>query len=298
MTYKEIYDFKLKEGWANTFYKNANEAWENLYLGLNEEGDEYSPRGIKVKETLGCNIYIMDTNDNLVFNTFRGLSPIYLAKEYFWYKSGDNSVEKASKLSKFWSTLANEDGTVNSNYGHYIFVPESDGKTVWEKTVEILRKDPDSRQAIIQIPIMRARGTKDTPCTSSIQFFIREGKLFATVYMRSTDVVLGFPIDIFQFTMWQNEMAAELGVETGWMRFISGNIHCYEKNWINNVDDTFRFTRRKIDNENEEKVSIKSSDKFKTDLTNLNLHGSNLDPDEVLFDPLLALMFKNRKIWK
>ena len=77
------------------------------------------------------------------------------------------------------------------------------------------KRDPDSRQAIIQIPIMRARGTKDTPCTSSIQFFIRDNKLFTTVYMRSTDIVLGFPIDIFQFTMWQCEMAKELGIDVG-----------------------------------------------------------------------------------
>lgn len=114
------FDPVLKEGWANGFYASANEAWENLYLGLNKEGDESAPRGIKIKETLGCNIYIYNPNDNLVFNTFRGLSPIYLSKEYFWYKSGDRSVEAASKLSKFWETIANPDGTVNSNYGAYI----------------------------------------------------------------------------------------------------------------------------------------------------------------------------------
>ena len=294
MKYLENFKPVLNDGWANTCYNNANEAWENLYLGLNKEGDEYSPRGIKVKETLGCNIYILNTEDNLVFNTFRGLSPIYIAKEYFWYKSGDRSVERASKLSKFWETIANDDGTVNSNYGSYIFVPEDDGKTVWNKTVDILKRDPDSRQAIIQIPIMPSRGTKDTPCTSSIQFFIRNNKLFATVYMRSTDVVLGFPIDIFQFTMWQNEMASELGLETGWMRFISGNIHCYEKNWIENVDDEFRFTRRKREND---KFISKVSKEFQLDLGNLNSYGSKLNPDE-LFDPLLSLMFKNRKIWR
>lgn len=287
----------LRDDWAVAFYKNANEAWENLYLGLNKDGDEYAPRGIKVKETLGCNIYITNPNDNLVYNTFRGLSPIYLAKEYFWYKSGDNSVEKASKLSKFWETIANKDGTVNSNYGHYIFVKENDGKTVWEKTVDILKRDPDSRQAIIQIPIMRARGTKDTPCTSSIQFFIRDNKLFTTVYMRSTDIVLGFPIDIFQFTMWQREMAKELGIDVGWMRFISGNIHCYEKNWIENVDDEFYFTEKSEIESNDTIITDKASSEFCNDLVRLESEGKSLDINE-LNDPLLRIMFTNRKIWR
>ena len=192
----------MREDWAGAWYRNANQAWEGLYVGLNCEGDESSPRGMKIRETLGCSIFIQDPMDNLVYNKFRGLSPIYIAKEYKWYKSGSRSVEDAVKLSKFWGTIANEDGTVNSNYGAYIFVPEEDGKSVWQKTVEMLRKDPDSRQAIIQMPIMKSRGSKDTICTSSIQFLIRNGHLFATVYMRSTDVILGFPIDIFQFCMW------------------------------------------------------------------------------------------------
>ena len=287
--------------WHNRKYSNANEAWENLYSGLNRDGEICSPRGIGVKETLRCDIYIENPNDNLVYNTFRGLNPVYLSKEYFWYKSGDNSVEEASKLSKFWETIANEDGTVNSNYGHYIFVKENDGKTIWDKTVDILRKDPDSRQAIIQIPIMRARGTKDTPCTSSIQFFIRNKKLYATVYMRSTDIVLGFPIDIFQFTMWQNEMANELGIGTGWMRFISGNIHCYEKNWIENVQGKFTF-QELVFHENGERILPedmlrKSSVEFHNDLVNLKENGKNTDTS-IINDPVLRFMFDHRKIWK
>lgn len=298
MLYLENLKPELRTDWRTGTYENANDAWENLYYGLNLEGDVYAPRGINVRETLGCDIWIKNPNDNLVYNTFRGLSPIYLSKEYFWYKSGDRSVAEASKLSKFWETIANPDGTVNSNYGAYIFVKEDDGKTVWEKTVDILKKDPDSRQAIIQIPIMPARGTKDTPCTSSIQFFVRKDKLFCTVYMRSTDVVLGFPIDIFQFTMWQCEMAADLGIEVGMMRFISGNIHCYEKNWIENVssDCGFSFTRRII-NPNEDKIIDKSSEEFKHDLKILHNYGKDLDTSN-LNDPLLKLMFDCRKIWR
>ena len=281
------YNPSLKEDWSVGFYPNANSAWENLYYGLNKDGDITSPRGIKIKETLGCNIYILNPMDNLVFNEFRGLSPIYLAKEYAWYKSGSRKVEDAVKLSKFWGTIANDDGTVNSNYGAYIFVKESDGKSVWEKTVDILKNDRDSRQAIIQIPIMPSRGSKDTPCTSSIQFFIREDKLFCTVYMRSTDVILGFPIDIFQFTMWQIEMAHELGLNLGWMRFISGNIHCYEKNWIENVDHELSFCKY------DGVVSDKSTESFHSDLEKL----ANGKSDEVE-DDLLKMMLENKIIWR
>lgn len=281
----------FREDWAVGWYDNVNEAWENLYYGLNKDGDIRSPRGLKVKETLGCNIYIMNPMDNLVYNTFRGISPIYISKEYEWYKSGSRKVEDASKLSKFWETIANPNGTVNSNYGAYIFVKESDGKSVWEKTVEILKNDPDTRQAIIQIPIMPGRGSKDTPCTSHIHFHIRDGKLMATTVMRSSDCILGIPIDLFQFTMWQIEMAKELGLELGWHRFVSDNLHIYEKNWIENVDSEFKFCRI-IE---PYKPSDKTSESFKNDIHQLALKGRNV---EGINDPMLQFMFDHRKIWK
>lgn len=294
---------ELRDDWAVGWYKNVNEAWENLYYGLNVDGDIRSPRGQKVKETLGCNIYIENPMDNLVYNTFRGVSPIYISKEYKWYKSGDNSAEAAGKLSKFWLTIANPDGTVNSNYGHYIFVPEADGKSVWDKTVEILKNDPDTRQAIIQIPIMRARGTKDTPCTSHIHFHVRDGKLLMTVSIRSNDIILGFPIDLFNFTMWQIEMAHELGLEVGWARVSIDNLHCYEKQWIENVksDNEFMFeTPYQRDSKNEDfakyRVSDKSTEEFYDDIDILAEKGK--EAEGYIKDPMLKFMFNHRKIWK
>lgn len=288
----------LKDGWAVGKYPNANSAWQNLYYGLNMDGDKTAPRGIKIKETLGCNIYIMNPMDNLVYSPFRGLNPIYLAKEKAWYDSGDNSVENAIKLSKFWGTIANDDGTVNSNYGHYIFGsdPCDPSMTMWDRTVKILKDDPDTRQAIMQIPIMPHRGCKDTPCTSSIQFFIRDNKLNCTVYMRSTDIILGFPIDIFQFTMWQIRMAKEVGVDLGWMRFISGNIHCYEKNWIENITDR-KFMFYSIDPYDNAKPSDKSSLSFTKDLEILASEDAK-DKIHLVNNGMLKYMYDNRKIWK
>ena len=75
--------------------------WENLYYCLNTDGDESSPRGMKVRETLGCNIIIVNPKDNLVYSEARKLSPYYLAGEYFWYKSGNNNWESIYNHSKF-----------------------------------------------------------------------------------------------------------------------------------------------------------------------------------------------------
>lgn len=233
------YNPSLKEDWAVGFYPNANSAWENLYYGLNKDGDITSPRGIKIKETLGCNIYILNPMDNLVYNSFRKSSPYYIAQEYFWYLSGDRDVESISKYSKFWNKIANEDGTINSNYGAYIFNKDYypiNGMSQWEYLIDTLKKDRDSRQAILQIPITPFKGTKDVCCTSSLQFFIRDNKLFLTTYMRSNDINLGFCNDIPFFTSLQVKLAKMLNLELGWYRHVVGSLHVYENNFIEEVE--------------------------------------------------------------
>lgn len=253
----EITTAQLREDFATGFYHSANEAWENLYYGLNLRGDESAPRGLKVRETLGCNIYIVNPYDNLVYNSFRRSSPYYVAQEYFWYHSGDRNVESIAKYAGFWRRIANEDGTVNSNYGAYIFdknYKPIDGMSRWEYLVDTLKRDPDSRQAILQIPIIDTLGTKDVCCTSNIQFFIRNGVLMTTVYMRSNDLNKGFCNDIPFFTSLQINLAKELGVKVGWYRHCVGSMHIYEPDFLEVVEEKkgwkFNFEHIEFDDNN------------------------------------------------
>ena len=120
-----------------------------------------------------------------------------------------------------------EDGvTVNSNYGHKIH--KFYGFDQWEFVRDMLKKDPLSRQAVIHIKDPGVH-PKDTPCTICLQFFIRDNKLHLTVYMRSNDVWMGFPYDVFNFTCYQIRMAMELGVDIGSYTHIAGSLHLYER---------------------------------------------------------------------
>lgn len=284
----------------NKCYDGANDAWITIYSALNgfmhvdNEVFESSPRGLKIREIIDCDIKIMNPNNCLVTNSYRGLSPIYLSKEFYWYLSGDNSVERAIKLSKFWGTIANDDGTVNSNYGYYIFRKGSGkdpNKSVWDETIELFRNDIDTRHGIIQIPIMPARGSKDTPCTSSIHFIVRNNKLYCTVLMRSTDIIKGAPIDWFQFCSWQCMMAKELNVELGWFRFISDSIHCYENDFAD-FKDSLSIT-------SEYRSDYKKYDRMSEDFINdMKLLNNGCKEESEIKTEVLRDMLSRRKIWK
>lgn len=102
--------------------------------------------------------------------------------------------------------------------------------------IDLLRKDPDSRQAIMSMwrPDDLAwafkGGKKDLPCTLALQFLVRSGNLYCIATMRSNDVWLGMPYDVFAFTTIQRIIADELGLGLGTYIHQAGSEHLYARN--------------------------------------------------------------------
>jgi thymidylate synthase len=62
-----------------------------------------------------------------------------------------------------------------------------------------------------------------------LQYFVRSDRLDAITFMRSNDIYLGLPHDVFTFTMIQEIIARSLGVELGTYIHMIGSLHLYEK---------------------------------------------------------------------
>lgn len=207
------------------------------------------PRGTTTKEILNYNITLVDPRNRVITFADRNTSTKYLLGEFIWYLSAQNTVDAITPYAKFWDNITNPDGTVNSNYGHRLFgehqstlVPAkykgSQGQSQWMNVVEILSKDKESRQAIVNIHVPQDRwaGNKDVPCTLALQFFIREERLHLITSMRSNDIILGFTNDVFQFTMLQEALMLQLrekypSLELGNYYHNAGSMHIYERHF-------------------------------------------------------------------
>ena len=212
-----------------TQFKSVNEAWEYWYKRLAEQkGDSQSRDGAVTGEFINAITVIENPKDNLVTSPIRNLSHKYAIGELLWYLSGSNKLDAIANYSKAWNKLSDDGETVNSAYGYRIF--EKFGFDQWEHVKGLLKADPNSRQAVIHIKEPNPEKTKDLPCTVALQYFIRDGKLYATTYMRSNDIWLGFPYDVFTFTCLQIKMAFELGVGIGSYTHIAGSLHLYSRN--------------------------------------------------------------------
>jgi thymidylate synthase len=97
-----------------------------------------------------------------------------------------------------WTTLVDDDGGINSNYGQYIF---KKGTGV-DFVVSELQADKDSRRASIVILSSHhlKAGSKDVPCTYSLNFRIRNNALKMSVHMRSQDAIFGMTNDVACFS--------------------------------------------------------------------------------------------------
>lgn len=95
--------------------------------------------------------------------------------------------------------------------------------------VDLLRDDPSSRRAVATIWEPRdLTHDGDRPCTLTLQFMIRDGKLDLHVNMRSQDVWLGLTYDAFMFSQIQDTLAGMLDVPIGQYVHHVASLHLYE----------------------------------------------------------------------
>lgn len=167
----------------------------------------------------------------VITNPIRQFKPLYAMAEWLWYLSKDRSASNIGKLANIWADISDEKGEVESNYGSII-------GDQWDRAVSNLIYDMNSRRAVISIyqPDHYNKNPLDVPCTLSVQFLIRDDKLYCIVNMRSNDLIFGWGNDIFTFCMFQQLMLNELreaypNLQLGTYMHSAGSLHVYEQHF-------------------------------------------------------------------
>ena len=199
--------------------------WYDKISKMNEPND--SRDGMVIGEVINAISVIEDPTKNVLLSPIRKLSMRYAVGEFLWYLSGSNKLKEISKYTKNWERFSDDGENLNSCYGWCI--KHKFGFDQYEYVKELLKKDRNTRQAVIHIKEPNNKPSKDINCTVCLQFFIRENKLYLTTYMRSCDLWYGFPYDVFNFCNLQVLLSMELGVELGTYTHICGYLHLYER---------------------------------------------------------------------
>lgn len=180
----------------------------------------------------------------------------YVKRELEWYRSLSLSVNDIpGGPPAIWKQVADKYGRINSNYGWCIY--SADNHHQFVKVVDELVASPLSRRAtMIYIrPTMhedyKRDGMSDFMCTYSTQYYIRDGRLHASVFMRSNDAVYGYKNDYaWQHYVHKEVLQAVNGKSNtvyalGDLHWNAGSLHVYErhfdlvKEWKSNDDDKY-----------------------------------------------------------
>jgi thymidylate synthase len=236
-----MFDFNGKRVEAD----NIDIAWNYWYEKITEDaGTAESRDGAVVGEILNAVTVIKDPTRCILKSPIRKLPMRYMIGELLWYLSGNPKLEAIQLYTHAWDRMSDDGERVNSNYGARIqnAVCEESGERFnqLEMVEHLLTIDPASRQAVIHIKQPRdlvLHPSKDVNCTVCLQFFIRDGKLYLTTYMRSNDLWMGFPNDVFQFTCIQIYLAMRLGVQLGTYTHIAGSLHLYQRDYEKSLEN-------------------------------------------------------------
>lgn len=167
--------------------------WVAKLIDIILNGAVVSPRGQSTREMLQSTL-VIDMRKPVLRVPARQLHYKFMAAEAYWILDGDNRVDTIAPYNKRISEFSDDDETFFGAYG-----PKIHDQLPY--VIAKLKEDRGTRQAGLTIWRESPGPTKDVPCTVAIFFSIRYNRLNAHVFMRSSDIWLGVPYDVFNFSM-------------------------------------------------------------------------------------------------
>ena len=97
--------------------------------------------------------------------------------------------------------------------------------------IDELRRNPDSRRAVISVRDETDLATGSPACLQSVQYLLRGGALHCKVLLRSNDAAKAAFMNAFALVCLQKRFADELGVTVGSYTHRANSYHVYERDW-------------------------------------------------------------------
>lgn len=204
------------------------EGFSDLYIKLCKNvltnGKTVSPRLMPTQEISGVTLKILNPRTRILNKEVRNISLAFAIGEWLWCMSGREDLEMIKYYAPSYNKYSDDGLILNGAYGPRI-------NRNLNKIIKLLQEDNNTRRAVIPIYSEKDVGlnSNDIPCTLCLQFMIRDNKLDMYTIMRSNDIYLGLPYDIFNFTMWQEYIACLLNINIGTYTHIVNSMHFYEK---------------------------------------------------------------------
>jgi thymidylate synthase len=189
-----------------------------------------STRGKTAVEITNASFTIADPTDRTPFLAARRANIVFNHAETLWYLTGRDDLEMIAHYAPALRSLSADGRTLTGTaYGPRLFARHGqDGRSQFDRVLDLLRADPDSKRAALVImrpDELADPGNPDVACTLALQLMLRAGRLHMSAYMRGNDAVIGLLGDVFAFTFIQEFAARILRAEVGTYSHHVGSMH-------------------------------------------------------------------------
>jgi thymidylate synthase len=195
----------------------------------------------QTRELIGVSVEIRKPRARLSRSETRG-RPFGCLGELCWYLAGSNRVDFITHYLARYINESEDQETIYGAYGPRLF--DYRGINQIANVIDLLRARPNTRRAVIQLfdPADISSSHIEIPCTTTLQFLVRDGLLNLVATMRSNDAYIGLPHDVFCFTMMQEIVARSVGADVGTYRHFAGSLHLYED--VGKTKNDFELVRQ------------------------------------------------------
>lgn len=211
-----------------TLFPDLSSEWVRALGETLATGGVVTPRGQRTFEVAQRTLRV-DLRRPVLMVPERKLNYRFMAAEAYWILSGDDRVATIAPYNKRIAEFSDDGERFFGAYGPKIM-------DQLPYVVRKLREDGATRQAWLTLWRENPPVTKDYPCTLAMGFMLRRHSLNMHVFMRSSDLWLGIPYDVFTFSMVAHQVAARLNdsgcaVVPGRLYLTAASSHLYERDW-------------------------------------------------------------------
>lgn len=172
-----------------------------------------------------------------------------IANELIWFLSGDTNTRWLNENGvKIWDEWATETGDLGPIYGNqWTAWPTKDGGAInqIDYVVNALKNNPNSRRILFHgwnveylpdesvSPQDNVRNGKMAlpPCHLLYQFYVADGKLSAQLYLRSSDIFLGYAYNQSSLALLTHMLAQQCDLTPHEIIVSFGDVHAYSNHF-------------------------------------------------------------------
>ena len=211
-------------------YRNIQEMYNELMYTMHLFGKQAETRNgdvLSIEEPVL--VRVTHPCERVLNDPIRHANPFFHVMEFVWMMAGESDVTWIEQFNGQMREYAEDNGHLHAAYGYRW--REAFGIDQISVVIEMLRKDPDTRRAVIAMWSAQADldvDAKDLPCNTHIYFRLLHGRLNMMVCNRSNDVVWGMTgANAVHMTFLQELVAQAIQVEVGEYQVVTMNAHVY-----------------------------------------------------------------------